>query len=191
MTRKLFNIKPITKLPRWCWKLIHRFHPKHQYHVLKPRSLEPGYHDPCERIFHAAFDDLSVFAETYLMGEGHDQTRWTHEDYEYYEKEARFELEGFRNQVEREKQIIELRNWWVIDRPNRQKVEDALYELMAEAKPEGAPYAWTIDSTYDDTPEKKNYRKHCDKLWELEEQWAQEDTKKFHELVELLPYLWY
>ncbi len=168
------------------WKVIHRLHPSHRYHIIKPRTLEPGYHDPDRRIMHAMFHEVCEFAENNLMGDGIEGTKWTAEhemDDEFFHGE----------QFTREKQIIELRNWWVIDRKNRKIVSDAMWGVLGEVRPEGVDEttSWIFNSKYNDTPEYKEYRRQSDHIHEIQEQWKQEDNRKMHELVDLLPHLWY
>lgn len=173
------------------WKIIHRVHPKHRYHVIKPRSLEPGYHDPDIQIQAAAFDTLSEFAESNLMGDGIDGTCWTQSDFDYYDDPDTWGKESFYEQVEREKKVIELRNWWVVDRKNREQVEEAMWSTLEIDVPNEWGDHWILNSAYDDTPEKEEYRQRADRLHEIEEQWKKEDNRKMHELVDLLPFLWY
>lgn len=172
---------------RLMWAIIHRVHPKHRYHVIKPRSLKPGYSDPDIRIQAAAFDELSVYAETKLMGDGIDGTRWTQEDFDYYDVEDQhWGKKEFYEQVEVEKKIIKLRNWWVVERKQR----DALEFNPPEGKPEWGEM-WVLNKEYEGTPEREAYDKYSQNWWKMEDEWKEEDQKKFHELVDLLPFLWY
>lgn len=59
------------------WAILHRFHPKHQYNILKPRSLKPGYYDSDTRILHACMDELSEFVE---WNERNDWIDWGGDD---------------------------------------------------------------------------------------------------------------
>lgn len=186
-----FDVKVVMRLSDIKWKFKHRFIPKHQYHIIRPRSLTPGYYDPDTRIFTAAFDEVSTYAENSLMGNGVDGTKWSNAE---FEREDHFEGEkaALLKQFEREKQIIALRNWWVIERPKREAVED---EILDKAYGNLADVSireiFELFDNDEETPERQNRKQHTDKLRELEEQWDEEDNKKFHELVDLLPHMWY
>lgn len=54
------------------WYLIHRFHPKHRYNILKT-GLKPGYYDPDIQIVCAVFEAVKKF---YLEA----KIDWTHTD---------------------------------------------------------------------------------------------------------------
>lgn len=149
------------------WWVLHRT--THRYHVIKPRSLEPGYHDPDTRIRAAAFDIMSEHAEISLMGDGIKGTKWTEEDLEHYPEDDG-QRQMVLDQIEYESKIIELRNWWVEYRPRRENTRDDM--LM------------DIDFDADDKDEK------LQKLWKFEEGCSIEDEQKFIELVKLVPHMW-
>lgn len=48
----------------WYWNLIHKYHPKHQYNSIKPRTLKPGYYDCDTRILHCVMEEVMDFFET-------------------------------------------------------------------------------------------------------------------------------
>jgi hypothetical protein len=81
------------------WWILHRFHPKHRYHVLKPRTLKPGYLSPRDMILHAAMESLVSYME-------HEGSRvcwlcdWNHAK-TYY-------------------QMVRIRNWWQNIYPTRE-----------------------------------------------------------------------
>jgi hypothetical protein len=52
----------MSKLSRLKWWILHRFHPKHKYNVIKLK-LEPGYYDWDVRIIHATFELFSEWME--------------------------------------------------------------------------------------------------------------------------------
>jgi len=53
-------------IKRLKWWFLHRFHPNHQYHIIRT-GLKPGYHDPDKRITSAIFGITKEFFEQ--MGE--------------------------------------------------------------------------------------------------------------------------
>lgn len=46
----------------FVWKIIHRVHPKHRYHVVKT-GLKPGYYDPDVRILYSNMNLMKEFVE--------------------------------------------------------------------------------------------------------------------------------
>lgn len=92
------------------WFFIHRFHPKHQYHILKPRSLKPGYYDSDERILHACMDELSMFVE---WNKKHQWVNWN----------------GTKEHKHAWKEMNAIYKWWNRDRPASEKKQD---ELLTE-----------------------------------------------------------
>lgn len=169
-------------LSQLWWVLMHHVHPKHRYHVIKPRSLKPGYHELDTQIRAAAFDILSVHAET-LMGDGIKGTSWKESDFPETDDEG---LSVLLEQIDREAEIIELRNWWVDHRPRR-NVED----IVGKPKePEGAPFMWVIMEKYRDSEELKAYREWAQAAEKIENIFITEDEEKFIELIKLLPHLW-
>lgn len=58
-----WNFKQHSKIMRLWWKFAHRHVPKHQYHIIRIRDLEPGYHDPDTRIKHAVFQEVCDFVK--------------------------------------------------------------------------------------------------------------------------------
>lgn len=170
------------RVSRVWWALKHRVIPKHRHHVLRPRSLKPGYHDPDSKIRAAAFDILSEHAEG-LMGDGVKGTLWEEIDIPETDDDGRsFMLE----QIDREAEIIELRNWWVNVRPARD-VEDI---APPPDEPEGAPFLWMIREEYEGTEEYEAFGKWAVEAGKVEEDFAKEDEEKFIQLVKLLPHLW-
>jgi hypothetical protein len=104
------------------WAFIHRFVKQHQYHVLRPSSLAPGYHDPDERILHACMDELKTYYE-----HGAPNVDWQSDKYH----------ENVYNE------LTDIYNWWTKtyanrnDEPNvhvmknyRQQEQDMLIRLM-------------------------------------------------------------
>lgn len=61
--RKIFTYRIGKWLHDLKWKFIHRYVPKHQYNVLRPATLKPGYYDPCDRILHACMEELREYFE--------------------------------------------------------------------------------------------------------------------------------
>lgn len=69
---------PFRQLHDIKWWILHRFHPKHRYHVLKFRDLEPGWCDVDGRMLHACFDLLCDYAEKEDPGFAGLKYQWTY-----------------------------------------------------------------------------------------------------------------
>lgn len=177
------------KITSFKWAILHRIHPKHRYHVVKVRSLKPGYHDPSELILHASFDMLSQYAERRLMGSGIKGTKWDQCDIDHFSDDKSYN--SFLNQIDKEADIIALRNWWVNDRPNREKYEKDLIDGHPPAPAGIEDDMWIFDERLKDTEEYKRYREWSNKLSELDEKWEKEDQEKLKELVDLRNHIWY
>lgn len=183
--RTWFSVTIVYKIERAYWWFIHRFHPKHRYHVIKPRSLKPGYHDPCTRIFHTVFDELSKYAENKLMGNGVNGTRWTQEDIDEMPEEYN-QKQSLIDQVEVEAKIIALRNWWVDVYPNREDEYPDLDGVM-----DGKPMLWNLIPEYKETEDYKKFRAWADEMHRIEDAHDKENKEKLKEAIDLLDYLWY
>lgn len=171
-------------LNRFWWAIMHRVHPKHRYNIVKPRTLPPAYYPTDVRIRHAAFDLMSEYAET-LMGDGIKGTKWTEEDIPETDDEGR---QITLDQIDKEAEIIELRNWWVDYYPRR----DA-YDVVGERPPapEGAGEFWSLSGDrWAHTPEYEAHKKYLEEIWKIEKVFDLEDEQKFIELVKLLPHMY-
>jgi len=94
------------------WWFLHRFHPKHRYHVLKYRNVEPGWYDIDYRMLHACFDLFLDFIE---KEDGLETLKY---QYTYLEEEevTYFTTQEKEEMHKRNKEIYEeavyLYNWW-------------------------------------------------------------------------------
>jgi hypothetical protein len=91
----MHTARPFT---RAYWALMYRFHPKHQYNVIKPRTLEPNYHEVQTRILHSVMECLVYDYE----GESNRYVWYWNEDHLHAYNE-----------------MIEIYNWWLKEYPNR------------------------------------------------------------------------
>jgi hypothetical protein len=57
------RIRVQARLSRLRWNILHRVVPKHQYHIIRPRTLTPGFHDHDERILHACMGEIRQFVD--------------------------------------------------------------------------------------------------------------------------------
>jgi len=181
-----FRCNVTGRIERAYWWVMHRFHPKHRYHVIKPRSLKPGYHDPETRIFYTIFDELSRYAEDVLMGDGVNGTRWSQEEIDGTREEYG-EKEHLKLQVAAESRIVALRNWWVNVYPNRENDFPDLENYMEE----GRPFLWPLMDRYKDTEDYKKFQEWSKKNRAVEEAHHEEDKEKLKEAIDLINHLWY
>jgi len=153
------------KADRRYWQVVHRIHPKHRYHVLKPRSIEPGYIDPSEMMLHANFELLTAFVE--FESSEHGMTDW----------------EGTSSDAAKAWETMkELNNWWTIIRPG---LEDTLPEY-----PE-VDDILSIFSMPKDSEEYKEWRRIGDIHTKFETQWALDDNNNLKRLIDVREYMWH
>lgn len=57
------------------WAVRHRWDPRHQYNVIRPRTLKPGYHDPRDQILHGVMECLVNYFDN-----GVPNINWTTDD---------------------------------------------------------------------------------------------------------------
>lgn len=159
------------------WWIIHRIHPKHRYHVIKPKSLTPGYYDFDTRIFHSAFDLLCEYVDTHVIGQ-----EWTQKDIDDEEFGQDILIEQVKNQEEQ----LALYHWWK-NRPEREKMWDCLPELTT--KQHMAFMSNRHEESQD--PVLIEYRNSMKRMTEYEIEWEKEDQRNFHRLVDIYRSLWY
>lgn len=95
--------------------MIHRWHPKHQYNVVRIKSLEPGYYDPDIRMLHACFD---MYVEWF---------RYNTIEAELMNKES---IDG--NNPGMWDEMMELYKWWTVEKPERDRAEFITWESNEE-----------------------------------------------------------
>jgi len=92
------------KISDFKWAILHRFHPKHRYNIVR-LNLEPGYYDPDDRILHAIFDETSRYVD------------WN-------KKEKLFDWNYDKSHREVWAELIAIDRWWKIERPAAWKKHD-------------------------------------------------------------------
>lgn len=172
--------------PKWRlrdakWKVIHRFHPKHRYHVIKPRTLQPGYHDPSELVLHGPFEVFARFFELAISEKSH--TQW---DYSKIEPD---EQHGMTQEYIDDRQVVwdtmnELYYWWM-SRQYRERELPALPEI---------PDEWGIlaifNEDFNDTEEVIEWQRISDIHRKMESRWKKQDQDMLHKLIDIREYLW-
>ena len=162
-------LNPLIEKPYWWF--LYRFVPRHRYHVLKPRTLKPGYHWQGRRIFHAAFEELVSYVEEqtsyYLKEQGiklENATKdqiinafWStgcddREESSYDEGDHPFEDYGGND-----KEAVNLYWWWTQERISPESAWDqfdhtedpSIDEILAEDSREKYPKYWEqLDRCY-------------------------------------------
>ena len=149
------------------WNILHRFHPKHRYHMV-PTGLKPGYYDPDTLIFNATFTLLTEFVENNIKW---DRVDWEGDD------------EGHRKAWA---EMNDLVHWYKEIYPNREK-------LLDKARPEPRMNVRKMfgNDKDDKDPEVIAYRKYMDYYMKMEDQWAKDDETNLIRAIKLRPYLWY
>lgn len=158
------------RLGRIKWAVYHRYLPKYQYHVLRPSTLEPGYHDPCDRILHAAMEDLRQFYEL-----GVQDIVWDADD----DHQAAYE------------EIKAIYNWWVNVYPHREENMDA--ELPVPECPDHIPdgFGWMFNEDFENDPTVQEWKRISDLRYQREMDWIKEEEEMLIRLIKIRTMLWY
>lgn len=67
----LFHFGKLQFMREYYWKVLHRLHPKHRYHVVKT-GLRPDYYDPDIRIAAAILKEAHDYYGEYSWIESHE-----------------------------------------------------------------------------------------------------------------------
>jgi hypothetical protein len=176
-----FLILPIYRVGRAVntakYWLLYRFHPGHQYHIVKPK-LRPGHYDPDSMILHACFT---------LLGR-------------YIEEEGGFEAiknEGDTIHVfskEQREAVVTLWQWWTVDKAEGERQRDAWLDALFGGKHSGLKtkpvegtdqlHEWVGPSW--DAEEKKLY----ERFRALEDKLEADEQTMLHRLIDIRRGLW-
>jgi len=147
------------------WAILHRFHPRHQYNIVRTR-LKPGYYDPDTQMFEAVFGLLCDYVENNIKW---DVINW----------------EGDEPRAKAWKEMNELVHWYKEVYPNR-------YKEFEKARPEPPISMKRYNSDkYKNEPDVVAYREYIHLLIKKEGEWAQEDEDQLIRVIKLRPFLWY
>ena len=151
------------------WGFIYRFVPKHQYHIIRPSTLEPGYHNEYDLILHSSFHILVEFME---FEQEHGCINWqaTKEHSEFWDEANR------------------LIYWWKHIRTVRSDWMDRDYPFPDG--PKGSDNVWVLRDKYQDTIEYKNWSKIADIQRKMEEQFEKDDENYLIRLMKIRMFLW-
>ena len=145
------------------WALLHRFHPKHRYNILKPRSLKPGYYDSDMRILHACMDELSEFVE------------WN-------KKNNWIEWSGDEKHQHAWSEMMAIYKWWNKDRAVVEKNSDKMLSKWHTA--------FNRDGGFDAKTRSKKTNKLSDEHQRLEELVHSTDETMLIRLMKIRRFMW-
>lgn len=153
------------------WWVMHRIHPKHRYHVIKPKTLQPGYCDERELLLHASFGILCDFVEREL-----DQdtciVNW----------------EADEHHLNAWKEMNAIRDWWI----KYQTKEDTLPDYPSKPKTDGDDEEGYLDIL--DREEGTDFDIECkrvsNEIFSTEDRWETEAEEMLIRLAKIRVYLW-
>ena len=149
------------------WGFKHRFIKKHQYNIVRPSTLEPGYYDARTVLLHSSFHILSEFVEHEQSEYGHVlwTNTWDHTQAWYT--------------------MLQLYNWWTETYPNRESTLPDYPE-----SPPDAGFLWALDDDYNGTPEREEWKRISDIRINAEIAWDKEDDNMLKKLAGVRQYMW-
>ena len=152
------------------WWIAHRVNPKHRYHVCKPRTLKPNYHDPRTMILHSSMECLVQFYEHAI-----DQIVWD---------DGEERLHAYN-------EIIAIYKWWTEEYPHRRDNfvnGDPLPEYVE------LPEEWGMMAMFNDKyrnePIVEEWRKGADIRNKNDEDWYNKTEEMLIRLMKIRLYLW-
>lgn len=161
---KIYNIKH-----GYYWPLIHKYHPKYKYHIIKT-DLKPGYYDPDTRITHSIF---SIFSEFMKYNIENKVVNW-----EADELHSNFWAEA-----------NEIYDWLINVRPFREKIFDKEHPYPK------IPEEIDILELHEEEHKNKPFAieaKKCTQLnLEAKEKWKEEDEEMMIRIIKIRQFLWY
>lgn len=158
------------RVRRTKWFFLHRVVPRHQYHVLRPATLKPGYHDPDERMLHALMEELRCFYEN-----GAPHIEW--------------EADEHHSMVHKE--MTEIYNWWVNEYPHQEENLEQTHPYPE--RPDDIPdtLLWTMDEEFQDHPAVVESRRVARERREIEDGWEAKEEEMLIRLIKIRKTLWY
>lgn len=139
--------------------------------ILKINSLKKGWCDRNEILLHASFQILVDFVEKEIPGEKLDWN-WNKEHKQAW------------------KEIQYLYNWWINVRPNREDPIHAKGLKIPPIKTKKIPGTDFCEWLPTDKVKYADWEVAVEESGKLDIQWAKEDHKNLHRLVDVREYLW-
>lgn len=186
------------------WSIVHRFHPKHQYHVIKT-NLKPEYYDIDTLMLHG----VMALVVRYVEGE-HQISDPAKSNYWYAwvqaaedddQKRQALKEQGIEETWEHELMpqhqidciltVDEVYQWWKDDYPNR---KDDLFDRDDDFDPlmffgNGEEH----DEKMKEDPKYSLYlewKEHCARSRALEEKWRQEEQDMLLKIIKIRSSMW-
>jgi bifunctional DNA-binding transcriptional regulator/antitoxin component of YhaV-PrlF toxin-antitoxin module len=163
--RKVFKYKIGNRLHDLKWAFIHRYVPRHQYNVLRPKSLKPGYYDPDMRILHACMDELREYFE-----KGVPEIDWDATD---HHSTAYAEMK-------------EIYNWWVNIYPNQEDLFDKEHPF-----PDLPSLGYVLGDKHADEPLVIEWRRVAELRRKAEAEWYKTEEEMLIRLMKIRRSMWY
>jgi len=154
------------------WGGMHRYHPKHQYAICKPRTLKPGYHDCEERILHSVMEEVTNFYET-----GCNYPEW---------RESSDDHAHAYNEIER------VYKWWTELWPKRE--ERSIWGEIIPDYPE-IPKTWgcmgPINAKHRNHPISIEWSRVAEIHWANEEDWNDMECEMLARVMKVRQFMWH
>lgn len=148
------------------WGFIHRYIKKYQYHVLRPKTLEPGYYDPDTQILHACMEAFRQYYER-----GATQVEWDSDDQHKHVYN----------------EMTDIYNWWTKEYPTQEEKWEA-----ANPFPKDIPWKRLFSNgKHDNDPDVVEHRRVSKLHREIEEKWCQDEEDMLIRLMKIRRSLWY
>ena len=176
--RKISYIKYY--LHRKKWEFLHRFHPSHRYHVIKPSTLEPGWHDTDKMLLHTVMHLLSRFLKEELPN-SHSCT--TLAEYIDGVDPSDFQYKALVKQgTEAEavfKEMHSILEWWENEWPNRDR-----FDIRGNEMPNYPCRKWFSQISREEKREIVLNHANCEEEWRLKE------NEMMKKVIDLRHYMW-
>lgn len=155
------------------WFLKYRFCRKHQYHIIRPKTLKPGYHEISDRILHGVM----------------------HEVVEYYFEQASIVAWDESPYKEAYQQMAEIVKYWIDQRPDMLLQIDGGYPPEELSKHLEDKYGYSslalmLHPTLRKNSDVKQYLKYYDNVRKIERKIETLDQKYLKAAVNIRNFLW-
>ncbi len=167
----VFNTLIGTPFDNIRWGITYRLFKKHQYQIIRPRTLKPGYYDEETRILHAVMECLVE----------HVEVNTEYMDYEHPPEELEYTYVTMRYVYE----------WWTKDYPNRDKFTVDGKRLTPYPK---LPKEWgdmaVLRKEYDDEPLMVEWNRVARRDMENRQDWFDKEQEMLMKVIKIRKNLW-
>ena len=127
-----FWLMPTFRAFQWVytvrWKLLHRYHPRHQYNIIRT-DLEPGYYDVDTLMLHGVMALVCRYVEDERGGEAKLEERGK-ELIDPANDDPNAPKGMVEAQGQKELDVLDIYKWWKHQRPKDQSRRDALLHIL-------------------------------------------------------------